>query len=216
MNKSFTDTDERLIFNGAEIYFKGQFPDSMPILDEDIYAQNGDKHSRFGVAIIEGDTLKFGTYIDGKLWTTGLTWELDGEPCYDLINLTNRYRLEYYDGLTDKLIVAYEGDDLDALYNRSIHHLKEDRYGVEIDRAKPNPEPTIIKYRGITAEISPCRRGYKCIVTDSLGNELDWFVRADSMLEAVAKAERSFDNAIRYFRGFIVISDFFDRLEELL
>ena len=137
----FKDTNGKVIFNGANLYFKGQFPDVMPILDKDIYAQNGDKHARVGVAIVEGDTLKFGTYIDGKLWATGLTWKLDGEPCYDLINTTGRYRLEYYNALTEKLVAAYEGDNLDALYNKSIHHLDKGCYGVEIDRANPKPEP---------------------------------------------------------------------------
>ena len=74
----------------------------------------------------------------------------------------------------------------------------------------------IIKYRNITAEILPCRRGYKCIVTDTLGNDLSWFIRAATMSEAIAKAQHSFDNAIRYLRGFIVLSDFLNKVEELL
>ena len=143
MQKLFTDANGKIIFDGAQVFFKGAFPDSMPVLDEDIYAQNGDKHSRFGIAIVEGDTMKFGTYIDGKLWATGLTWELDGEPCHDLINTTSRYRLEYHNALTERLVAAYEGDNLDALYAKSIHHLDKGCYGVEIDRANPNPEPEI-------------------------------------------------------------------------
>ena len=54
----------------------------------------------------------------------------------------HRYRLEYRDADTDELIIAYEGDDLDELYAISIHQLTETRYGVEIDRAKPKPEPS--------------------------------------------------------------------------
>lgn len=77
-------------------------------------------------------------------------------------------------------------------------------------------EPTIIKYRGITAEINTCRRGYKCIVTDIHGNEVDWFIRANTMTEAIAKAECHFDNAIRYLRGFIALSEFANKTEEQL
>lgn len=75
-------------------------------------------------------------------------------------------------------------------------------------------EPTIIEYRGITAEISPCRRGHKCIVTDKHGNEVDWFVRADTMQDAINKATFQFDNAIRYLRGFIISTEFLRRVEE--
>ena len=74
--------------------------------------------------------------------------------------------------------------------------------------------PTTIKYRGITAEISTCRHGYKCIITDIHGNDIDWFIRANTMLEAVTKAECHFDSAIHYLRGFIILPTFLRRLEE--
>ena len=51
-----------------------------------------------------------------------------------------RYRLEYYNALTDKFVAAYEGDNLDELYNKSLHHLDKGCYGVEIDKDNPKPE----------------------------------------------------------------------------
>lgn len=74
--------------------------------------------------------------------------------------------------------------------------------------------PTMIKYRGITAEISPCRRGYKCVVTDTYGNDVSWFIRANSMPEAITQAQSHFDSAINYLRGFIILPTFLRRVEE--
>ena len=74
--------------------------------------------------------------------------------------------------------------------------------------------PTRIEYRSITAEITQCRRGYKCLVTDVYGNDVSWFIHANTMPEAVSRAERHFDNAIRYLRGFIILPDFLKRVEE--
>ena len=71
---------------------------------------------------------------------------------------------------------------------------------------------SVIKQRGVTAKISPCRRGYKCVMTDTYGNEVEWFIRANSMPEAVAEAERHFDKAIAYLRGFTTLSEFFERM----
>lgn len=72
--------------------------------------------------------------------------------------------------------------------------------------------PAIVQYRGITAEICKCPKGYACIVRDSHGNDLRWFINADSMPEAVAKAERNFDGAIACLRGFCTISEFLNRI----
>lgn len=71
---------------------------------------------------------------------------------------------------------------------------------------------TIIQYRGITAEIFQGSKGFECKVTDSYGNDLNWFVYADSMPEAIATAKRSFDGAIACLRGFTTTGEFFDRM----
>ena len=196
---TFTDMHGRTICDGAEIYFNGQFPAQVP----------EESRIRNGIAIIEDDKLVFAVIINDQLHGIGLYWEFDNEPCYDLTisnGLTrNRYRLEFYDALADKLIAFYEGDDLNSLYAQGFHHL-ERGYGVEIDNAKT------IKYRGITAEIIPCRQGYKCEITDTLGNDVSWFVCAESMPEAIAKAERHFDSAINYLRGFIILPELLKRI----
>ena len=75
MNKQFTDMHGRTICDGAEIYYNGQFPAQIPTT----------KRIRNGIAIIEGNKLVFAVNINGKLQGIGLYWELDGEPCYDLI-----------------------------------------------------------------------------------------------------------------------------------
>lgn len=157
MQKQFTDMHGRPICDGAEIYFNGRFPDEIPTK----------KRIRDGIAIIEGDKLVFAVNIKNKFQGIGLYWELDGEPCYDLI-------------ITEEVEIF---------------------------------EPTIITYRGITAEISPCRRGYKCIVTDKYGNEVDWFIRENTMQDAIAKSTSQFDNAIRYLRGLIVSTEFLEKAE---
>lgn len=154
---NFTDMHGRSICDGAEIYFNGRFPDEIPTI----------KRMRDGVAIIDGDKLIFAVIINDQLQGIGLYWELDNEPCHDLI-------------LTEEVEIF---------------------------------EPTIIKYRGITAEISACRRGYKCIVTDAHGNEVDWFVRADTIQDAITKASSHFDEAIRYLRGFVILAEFSRRVE---
>lgn len=75
MQKSFTDMHGRTICDGAEIYYNGQFPDEIPTK----------KRIRNGIAIIDGDKLVFAVVIRNKLQGIGLYWELDGEPCHDLI-----------------------------------------------------------------------------------------------------------------------------------
>ena len=85
MQKSFTDMHGRIICDGAEVYYNGDFPTEMPVLDGELYAETGDKCPRDGFAVIEGNTLKFITCINCILRSTGLAWEFDGEPCHDLI-----------------------------------------------------------------------------------------------------------------------------------
>lgn len=72
---------------------------------------------------------------------------------------------------------------------------------------------TVLKYRGITAKIIPCKQGYKCLVVDTYGNDLDWVICANSMPEAVAEVESHFDKAIACLRGFTTIGEFFKRME---
>jgi hypothetical protein len=73
--KQFTDMHGRTICDGAEIYYNGRFPDEIPTK----------KHIRNGIAIIDGDKLVFAVVIRNKLQGIGLYWELDDEPCHDLI-----------------------------------------------------------------------------------------------------------------------------------
>ena len=85
MQKQFTDMHGRPICDRAEIYFNGYFPMMMPVLDDELYLKTGDKCPRNGFAHIEDDVLQFVACINGRLWSTGLTWEYDNEPCHDLI-----------------------------------------------------------------------------------------------------------------------------------
>lgn len=73
--QQFTDMHGRTICDGAEVYYNGQFPAQIPT----------EKRIRNGIAIIDGDTLVFAVYINNQLQGIGLYWELDGEPCYDLV-----------------------------------------------------------------------------------------------------------------------------------
>lgn len=75
MQKSFTDMHGRPICDGAEVYYNGDFPSEIPTK----------KRIRNGIAIIDGDKLVFAVVIRNKLQGIGLYWELDGEPCHDLI-----------------------------------------------------------------------------------------------------------------------------------
>ena len=74
--------------------------------------------------------------------------------------------------------------------------------------------PTIIRYKGITAKITPCSRGYHCLVMDRAGNDIDWVTHTDDLSIAIADTERQLDRAIMYFRGFITMNDFFKKMEE--
>lgn len=72
--------------------------------------------------------------------------------------------------------------------------------------------PTIVHYRGITAEICKGEHDYSCKVTDCYGNDLRWYVHATSMAQAVEKASRYFDNAIACLRGFCTKDEFYGRM----
>jgi hypothetical protein len=85
MKATFTDACGRPIYDLAQVYFKGDFPTEMPVFDEKMYNAIGDKHSRRGMVIIRDKMLVFITNVNGRVQSTGLSWELDGEPCYDLI-----------------------------------------------------------------------------------------------------------------------------------
>lgn len=71
----FIDTHGNIICDGQQVYFNGRFPDQIPTT----------KRIRNGIAIIDGDKLVFAVNINNQLQGIGLYWELDGEPCYDLI-----------------------------------------------------------------------------------------------------------------------------------
>lgn len=79
MNTQFTDANGRIIRDGVEVYFNGAFPSKMPEA----------KRIRNGIAIIDGDKLVLAANIDNQLQGIGLYWELDGEPCYDLVIVEN-------------------------------------------------------------------------------------------------------------------------------
>ena len=72
--------------------------------------------------------------------------------------------------------------------------------------------PVFIKYRGITAEICKCPKGYACTVTDRHDNKVRWFINAISMERAKIKAKRHFDGAIACLRGFSTTSEFHNRI----
>lgn len=71
----FTDKFNKEIKDGMPVYFDGRFPSEIPT----------EKRVRNGIAIIDGDKLVFAAYINNQLQGIGLYWDLDGEPCYDLI-----------------------------------------------------------------------------------------------------------------------------------
>lgn len=81
----FVDANGRTICDGDKVYFNGSFPDNMPVLEPDYYARYGVKHARQGWVSIANDILVFVTMVKGELIKTGLYWDFDGEPCYDLV-----------------------------------------------------------------------------------------------------------------------------------
>lgn len=81
----FKDAYGRTIRDGSKVYFAGDFPDAMPVFEPEYYARYGVKHARPGWVHIVNNMLVFVTTVGRKVVQTGLTWELDGEPCYDLV-----------------------------------------------------------------------------------------------------------------------------------
>ena len=74
--------------------------------------------------------------------------------------------------------------------------------------------PTTIYRDGLTVQLTPNLLGYNCIVTDRLGNDVDWIINAETTSEAIAKAEHHLKSATHYLRGFIILSTFLERVEE--
>lgn len=74
--------------------------------------------------------------------------------------------------------------------------------------------PTIIYRNGITIQLMPQVWGYDCIMTDRLGNDVEWIINALTTSEAITKAERHLKSAKHYLRGFIILPDFLKRVEE--
>lgn len=74
--------------------------------------------------------------------------------------------------------------------------------------------PTTIYRDGLTIQLTPKLLGYKCIVTDWLGNDVDWIINVATTPEAIAKAECHLKSAKHYLRGFIILSEFLGRVEE--
>lgn len=71
----FTNAFGSPIREGQLIQFMGAFFDKMP----------QSRRTRLGYAHIVDNMLYFVAWVDGVLRPTGLYWELDGEPCYDLV-----------------------------------------------------------------------------------------------------------------------------------
>jgi hypothetical protein len=83
----FVDANGRTIRSGAMVYFNGEFPKEMPIFEPEYYERYGVKHARKGWARYINGQLVFLTRVKGVLMQTGLSWDFDGEPCYDLVVL---------------------------------------------------------------------------------------------------------------------------------
>lgn len=63
----------------------------------------------------------------------------------------------------------------------------------------------MFNYRGITAHIV----GHKCIVTDCHNNSVSWKLHTDIVPES------HLDSAIQYLRGFVILPEFLERVEEI-
>lgn len=72
---------------------------------------------------------------------------------------------------------------------------------------------TIIK-GSYTAKISPYPRGYKCLIVDRLGNDVEWHLHAQCLNDAIAEVNRHFKHAINYLRGFVTLHVFLDQVSE--
>lgn len=66
---------------------------------------------------------------------------------------------------------------------------------------------------GVTMQLTPRPCGYRCVVTDKLGNNVGWIINAQTMPDAITIAESHLKSAIHYLRGFIILSDFLERVE---
>lgn len=228
--QKFTDMHGRIICDGAEVYFNGAFPNEVPPT----------KHIRDGIAIIEGDKLVFAVYINDQLQGIGLYWDFDNEPCYDLIISEGELSMHKIFKLLNTIcsqrgkLAEIDRDGLPHELHDRIMHVSS-LHGYVVDAMESHTEtleyvertlayideeieeifnalPTIIIYRSITAEIFKGSKGHECKVTDRHGNVLRWFLYADSMPHAIAKAERSFDSAIACLRGFTTTGEFFGRM----
>lgn len=73
--QKFTDMHGRTIYDGSQIHYTGTFPENMP----------PERQIRDGIALIRNGFLNLAVIDNNILRGTGLYWELDGEPCYDLI-----------------------------------------------------------------------------------------------------------------------------------
>lgn len=228
--QKFKDMHGRTICDGAHVYFTGQFPAQVP----------EESRIRNGIAIIDGDKLVLAVIINEQLRSIGLYWDFDNEPCYDLIisegelfmqkiikilNIlcSQRVKLDEIDrdGLPYELhdrimhVSSLHAHILDALESKTESDSYIERTLAYIDGeidAIFNALPTVIIYRSITAEIFKGSKGYECKVIDRYGNVLRWFLHANSMHEAIAKAESSFDQAITCLRGFTTTGEFFGRV----
>lgn len=70
-----------------------------------------------------------------------------------------------------------------------------------------------INHNGILVQLTPRSMGFKCMMTDSLGNDVVWFVYANTTTQAKAKVERHLNSAVHYFRGMITLEDFLGRVQ---
>lgn len=134
--------------------------------------------------------------IDELFNTDGLT-----APIYERMN----HALSMCGHLLDELQYPTESP---AYFERELANLVAD-----VD-ALFDIAPATFYRRGVTIQLTPQLWGYDCIMTDRLGNDVDWVINAETTTEAIAKAERHLNSAIHYLRGFIVLSTFLERVGE--
>lgn len=134
--------------------------------------------------------------IDELFNTDGLT-----APIYERMN----FALSMCSHLLDELAQPQ--------YNSAYFERQLARLVAEVD-ALFDIAPTTIYRDGLTIQLTPKLLGYECIITDRLGNDVDWTINAETTTEAVAKAERHLKSATHYLRGFIILSTFLERVEE--
>ena len=134
--------------------------------------------------------------IDELFNTDGLT-----APIYERMN----HALSMCGHLLDELQCP---TDSPAYFERELANLV-----AEVD-ALFDIAPITFYKRGITIQLTPKIWGYDCVMTDRLGNDVGWIINATTTSEAVIIAERHLNSAIHYLRGFIILQDFLERLEE--